>query len=598
MSAASMGNLRWLLWGVLAALLFLNYQTWMHDYPATPAPSSSTESADGKSANALGDAVPQAASSPAAAAPPGAADAASAGTQGLSAPPTLAASPPSAPTTAAPGAPAEPSAAAETSLSAAAPPLHVVTDVLDISINLRGGELDRADLLEYPLRKDTPGTPVRLLSREPPSSLYLLQSGLAGSPGEAAPTHLATWTSAAQEYKLAPGADELRVPLTWSANGLAVTKTFIFKRGQYAIALDYDLENDGTADRKLASYAQILRHWEHASRSYFDVETYSFKGPAVYDGSKSKDLNVESDTDSKFTGTITGGWLASLQHQFVTAIVPPAGQAFQYQLQVRDHEYLLGATGPTVDVPAGGKASFHEELFVGPKLQSQLAAVGTSLERTVDFGILTVLAQPLFAGLNFVHKLVGNWGWSIIIVTALIKLIFYPLSQASGRSMAKMRAVGPRMKQIQDSFKDDREKLGRAMMELYKKEKINPVAGCLPMLVQVPVFISFYRVLLESVEMRQAPFLLWINDLSSRDPFFVLPLLMGGAMFAQFKLNPAPADPMQAKVMQFMPLIMTGMMAWFPSGLVLYWLTNTVLSIAQQWRVNHVVEAEANKPRS
>jgi YidC/Oxa1 family membrane protein insertase len=397
---------------------------------------------------------------------------------------------------------------------------------------------------------------------------------------------------------LVPGADELRVPLTWSDQGLNVTKTFVFKRGQYAVALDYDVKNDGASDRKLASYAQILRHWEHASRSYFDVETYSFKGPAVYDGSKSKDLNVESDTDSKYSGSITGGWLASLQHQFVTAIVPPAGQPYQYQLQVRDKEYLLSATGPTVDVPPGGKAQFHEELFVGPKLQSQLAAVGTSLERTVDFGILTVLAQPLFAGLNLVHKLVGNWGWSIIIVTALIKLLFYPLSQASGRSMAKMRAVGPRMKQIQDSFKDDKEKLGRAMMELYKKEKINPLAGCLPMLVQVPVFISFYRVLLESVEMRQTPFLLWINDLSSRDPFFVLPLLMGGAMFAQFKLNPAPPDPMQAKVMQFMPLIMTGMMAWFPSGLVLYWLTNTVLSIAQQWRVNQVVGAEANKPRS
>ena len=209
-----------------------------------------------------------------------------------------------------------------------------------------------------------------------------------------------------------------------------------------------------------------------------------------------------------------------------------------------------------------------------------------------------MIAQPLFAALNWIHARIGNWGWAIIIVTALIKLMFYPLSQASGRSMAKMRAVAPRMKQIQESFKDDREKLGRAMMDLYKREKINPLAGCLPMVVQIPVFISFYWVLLESVEMRQAPFLLWINDLSSRDPYFVLPLLMGGAMFGQFKLNPAPPDPMQAKIMQFMPLVMTGMMAWFPSGLVLYWLTNTVLSIAQQWRVNQVVQAEANKTRA
>jgi YidC/Oxa1 family membrane protein insertase len=583
MRIESMGNLRLLLWATLAALIFMNYEAWMRDYPATAA-LSTIGSASGKPAASLGDSVPQAASSAAAAAASSAASSTAPPAAGDV--PTIGSAPTIAP----------PSSVAD---AGAAPALlHVVTDVLDVSINLKGGELDRADLIEYPLRKDAPNTPVRLLSREPPGALYLMQSGLASGAGEPAPTHLATWQSAAQSYTLAPGADELRVPLTWSEQGLDVTKTFVFKRGQYAIALDYDVKNDGSAERKLAPYAQILRHWEHASRSYFDVETYSFKGPAVYDGSKSKDLNVENDTDAKYAGLITNGWLASLQHQFVTAIVPPAGQPYQYQLQVRDKEYLFSATGPAVDVPAGGKAEFHQELFVGPKLQSQLAAVGTSLERTVDFGILTVLAQPLFAGLNMVHKAVGNWGWSIIIVTALIKLLFYPLSQASGRSMAKMRAVGPRMKQIQDSFKDDREKLGRAMMELYKKEKINPLAGCLPMLVQVPVFISFYRVLLESVEMRQAPFMLWINDLSSRDPFFVLPLLMGGAMFAQFKLNPAPPDPTQAKVMQFMPLVMTGMMAWFPSGLVLYWLTNTVLSIVQQWRVNKVVGAEANKPRS
>jgi YidC/Oxa1 family membrane protein insertase len=331
---------------------------------------------------------------------------------------------------------------------------------------------------------------------------------------------------------LADGATELRVPLTWTdGQGLTVTKTFVFTRGLYSVDLIYDVQNAGAAPRKLASYAQFLRHWEHASRSYFDVETYSFKGPAVWDGTKSHDLNVENDSDSKFSQTITNGWLASLQHQFVSAIVPTAGQPYDYKLQVRDNKYLLSATGPMVEVAAGGKAQFHEKLFVGPKLQSQLAATAPHLERTVDFGILTVLAQPLFAGLNWIHGLIGNWGWSIIIVTAIIKLIFYPLSQASGRSMAKMRTVAPRMKQIQETFKDDREKLGRAMMELYKKEKINPLAGCLPMLVQIPFFISFYRVLLESVEMRQAPFLLWVNDLSSRDPFFVLPLLMGGAMY-------------------------------------------------------------------
>jgi YidC/Oxa1 family membrane protein insertase len=586
-----MPNTRALLWFALAAILFYGYQAWMHDYP----PSGSRDSAQtsgggpGTAAATLGDSVPQAASTAAPpATPPAPSSAAGSAAPPGSAPPVVAdsfAAPPAG-ATSAPGA-------------GASQPLRVVTDVLDVSINLKGGELDQADLLKYPLRKDAPNIPVTLLSREPPASLYLLQTGLVGDAGEAAPTHLAAWTSAEKSFALPADAKELRVPLTWTdGQGLTVTKTFVFTRGSYSIDLIYDVQNTGAAPRKLAPYSQFLRHWEHASRSYFDVETYSFKGPAVWDGTKSHDLNVENDTDSKFSQTITNGWLASLQHQFVSAIVPAADQAYKYQLQVRDHEYLLSATGPMTEVAAGGKTQFHEKLFVGPKLQSQLSAAAPHLERTVDFGVLTVLAQPLFTALNWVHGIVGNWGWSIIIVTALIKLIFYPLSQASGRSMAKMRTVAPRMKQIQETFKDDREKLGRAMMELYKKEKINPLAGCLPMLVQIPFFISFYRVLLESVEMRQAPFLLWINDLSSRDPFFVLPLLMGAAMYAQFKLNPAPPDPTQAKIMQFMPLVMTGMMAWFPCGLVLYWITNTLLTIAQQWRVNQLVEAEAAKPRS
>jgi YidC/Oxa1 family membrane protein insertase len=569
-----MPNIRMMLWFALAAILYFNYEAWMHDYPAqgTFAPS-----AAGTAHGTLGDSVPEAANPvPAPSAPAAAAPAATA--EPLSPPPNAA---------------TEPNAGA-------GEPLHVSTDVLDVVINVKGGELDQADLLQYPLRKDAPNVPVRLLSREPPASLYLLQTGLIGAAGDSAPapTHLAIFGSAEKSFALAGDAKELRVPLTWSdGQGLTVTKTFVFTRGQYSIDLIYDVQNTGASARKLAPYSQFLRHWEHPSRSYFDVETYSFKGPAVYDGAKSHDLNVENETDGKFSETITNGWLASLQHQFVSAVVPPADQPYKYLLQVRDKEYLLSATGPAVEVAAGAKAQFREKLFVGPKLQSQLAATGPHLERTVDFGILTVLAQPLFVALNWVHGLVGNWGWAIIIVTALIKLIFYPLSQASGRSMAKMRTGAPRMTQIQDTFKDDREKLGRAMMELYKKEKINPLAGCLPMLVQIPFFISFYRVLLESVEMRQAPFLLWVNDLSSRDPFFVLPALMGAAMFAQFKLNPAPPDPMQAKIMQFMPLIMTVMMMWFPCGLVLYWLTNTLLTIAQQWRINQVVEAEAAKPR-
>lgn len=578
-----MPNTRVMLWVALAAILFLNYEAWMRDYPA-PTQNGTPSSTDATALNRLGDTAPLA---------------------NPDAPGAVAANVPAAAPIVAPlGAAALPAAADIATADKGALPadltqLHVVTDVLDVAINLRGGELDRADIVEYPLHKDTPNVPVRLLNHDAEDSLYLLQTGLTGPAGESAPTHLATWSSKDVSYTLASGAAELKVPMTWTdGHSLTVTKTFTFKRGDYAIGLQYDVQNDATGARSLAAYSQFLRHWVHASRSYFDVETYSFKGPAVFNGTKSRDLKVENEVDSKFSETASNGWIASLQHHFVAAVVPEAGQPTKLQLQVQGQRYLLSATGPMTVIPAGATAHFNETIFIGPKLQAQLSTAGPRLDLTADYGLLTVIAHPLFVSLKWIHGLIGNWGWAIIVVTALIKLLFYPLSQASGRSMAKMRAVAPRMKQIQDSYKDDREKLGRAMMELYKKEKINPLAGCLPMVVQIPFFISFYWVLLESVEMRQAPFMLWINDLSSRDPFFVLPLLMGAAMFAQFKLNPAPPDPMQAKIMQFMPVVMTGMMAWFPSGLVLYWLTNTVLSIVQQWRVNQVVSAEASKQRS
>jgi len=596
-----MPNIRMILWVALGVALFYNYEAWMHDYPSTPV---SLTTANAQSTNVLGNSVPKASDTASTAtiatttstiAFSTAAPLSTTTPLGATVPSaTLAVTKPDA--TAASGvAPASTSAPASTpAIIAPATHLQVRTDVLQVSINLQGGELDQADLLQYPLRKDAPNIPVRLLNHGDAAATYLLQTGLISGDAATAPTHLVTWSAAAPSYTLNPGLQEVHVPLTWTDGaGLVVTKTFVFTRGSYAINLIYDVRNDGTTVRKLAAYSQFLRHWEPAKRSYFDVETYSFKGPAISDGSKSRDLKVDNDEDSKYSQIVTNGWLASLQHHFVAAIVPASNQPFKYLLQVQGSEYLLSATGPITEVAAGAKAQFQEKLFIGPKLQAQLSATGPDLDRTVDYGKLTVLAKPLFTLLHWVHGLIGNWGWAIIIVTALIKLAFYPLSQASGRSMAKMRAVAPRMKQIQETYKDDREKLGRAMMDLYKKEKINPLAGCLPMVVQIPFFISFYWVLLESVEMRQAPFMLWVNDLSSRDPYFILPFFMGAAMFAQFKLNPAPPDPMQAKIMQFMPVVMTVMMAWFPSGLVLYWLTNTVLSILQQWRVNQVVEAAA-----
>jgi len=257
------------------------------------------------------------------------------------------------------------------------------------------------------------------------------------------------------------------------------------------------------------------------------------------------------------------------------------------------------AIGRTAEAIAPGSSkTFATTLFVGPKLQSQLEQIDDSLKLTVDYGWLTIISQPLFWLLSKVFGFVGNWGVSIIIVTFLIKLAFYKLTESSGRSMAKMRNLQPRMKALQDRYKDDRQALSQAMMELYKREKVNPAAGCLPILIQMPFFLAFYWVLLESVEMRQAPFALWITDLSTRDPYFILPLIMGAAMFIQQKLNPAPADPVQAKVMQIMPVMFTAFFAFFPSGLVLYWVTNTLLSIAQQWKINNVVEAEAKAAKS
>jgi YidC/Oxa1 family membrane protein insertase len=288
---------------------------------------------------------------------------------------------------------------------------------------------------------------------------------------------------------------------------------------------------------------------------------------------------------------VRNGWVAALQHHFVSAIVPPRDGTYRFTLNVAGTQYLLAATGPGQTIAPGASGSFSDTLFVGPKLQSQLEATAPELDRVADYGRLWFLARPLFLALAFVHGLTGNWGVAIIAVTFLLKLLFYPLSEASGRSMARMKTLQPRIKNLQETYADDREKLGRAMMELYKREKINPVAGCLPIIIQIPVFIAFYWVLLESVEMRQAPFAFWIHDLSARDPWFILPAIMAVAMFVQYKLNPAPPDPVQAKVFMIMPLAMSVTFAFFPAGLVLYWVTNTVLSIAQQWNINRRIAA-------
>jgi YidC/Oxa1 family membrane protein insertase len=569
-----MTNPRALLWLGLGLLLWLNVNAWIKDYSKPPAqaaetvatPPGTTAVPEKPAGNGLANELPTVAADTAAAAPG-----------------------------------AAPEIPENGAVTAAEPGgtriVHIATDVLDLDLSLAGGELIRADLPGYPRHKDDPTVPVRLFNTDSKDTLFVFQSGLtSGEASRSEPNHKALFSAAAMEFRLAEGGDTLEVPLFFhDGAGLTVTKTFVFRRGSYTVGLRYHVVNAGTAPVRLASYAQFLRHSQGTERSMWDPETYSFRGPAYYDGKSRKKLDIEDEEDRVLSRTITDGWVAGMQHHFVAAIVPAAGRPYLYEMRVEDLDYLVRVVGPATAVPAGGSADFAETLFVGPKLQAQLKTAGPKLELTADYGWLTIVAQPLFMLLSWIYKLVGNWGLTIIIVTFLIKLVFYKLSETSGRSMAKMKTVAPRLKALQERYKDDREGQARAMMDLYKKEKINPVAGCLPMLVQIPFFLAFYWVLLESVEMRQAPFFGWIQDLSARDPYFILPILMGAAMFAQFKLNPPPPDPVQAKVFAFMPVLMTAMFMWFPSGLVLYWLTNTTLSIAQQWKINRVVEAEAKK---
>jgi YidC/Oxa1 family membrane protein insertase len=395
------------------------------------------------------------------------------------------------------------------------------------------------------------------------------------------------------------GQDEIRLPLVWRNDaGVTVTKTYTFHRGRYQIDVDYLIENAGNASWTYASYAQLLRTNQAVETSYFKPESYSFKGPAYFDGAKYQKLKMGS-ADTRHDREVRGGWLAGMQHHFVAAVVPHAGEDYHYLLKTQGNQFLLSATGPTQQVAPAAQARQSETLFVGPKLQRQLEQAGPDLFRVADYGRLTIIAQPLFWLLDKVHALIGNWGFTIMIVTLILKLLFYPLSEASGRSMAKMKTLAPRIKNLQETYKDQRDQLAKATMELYRKEKVNPAAGCLPMVIQIPVFLAFYWVLLESVEMRQAPFIGWINDLSVRDPWFILPLIMAVANFIQFKLNPQMGtDPVQQKIFMLMPLVMSVTFAFFPAGLVLYWVTNTVLSIAQQWNINRRIAAQAARARS
>ena len=565
-----MDNQRLLIWGFFGLMVWFTYQAWMRDYAPVEALPATIAIEQPASAPAAGADLP---------ALPGLDEPTPAAA--LDAPPAIA------PTL---------EAAPDTTIDTNDEIVIIRTDVMELEINTRGATLQRATLLRYPVAKDQPDTLVELLT--PASAdIGLIQTGL-NSRGEGdKPSHQALFTSANLRYEL-NGSDDLVIPFLWTnEQGLRVEKTIRLHRGSYIIGIEQKLINGSANEWQGAAYAQLLRRSKEVERSMFDVDTYSYDGPIIYDGEKSAKLKRDDlMEDGPFNFISSAGWLAAIQHHFLTAVVPPAGTDQRYSVTVRGDTSLASTIGPTVAVAPGTSAVFETTVFVGPKLQAQLEQVDPTLKLTVDYGWLTLISEPLFWLLSKVFSLVSNWGLAIILVTAMIKGAFYKLTQASGRSMAKMREIQPRMKALQDRYKDDRPALSQAMMDLYKREKVNPAAGCLPVLVQMPFFLAFYWVLLESVEMRQAPFMLWITDLSTRDPYFILPIIMGGAMLFQQRLNPAPADPIQAKVMQVMPIVFTGFFAFFPSGLVLYWVTNTVLSIAQQWRINNIV-AEENKKK-
>ena len=464
----------------------------------------------------------------------------------------------------------------------------VETDVLRLKID-RGGTIVFAELPDYPVSLDKKDQPFVLLD-ESASLYHVIQSGLVG---DSAPTHRDAFSAERRLYTLGAGEQALEVSLRWtSPEGVSVTKVFAFERGAYRVQVRYLIENGSAGDWEGRQYTQIKR--DSPSREGRRM-IYTYTGAVLSSpDNRYEKISFGDMEDRDEDMQISNGWAAMIQHYFLTAVLPADTEAAYryYTRSFSSGHYSIGNVSPALRVGPGERGELTGYLYIGPKLQSVLETLAEGLELTVDYGFLWFLAKPLFWCLERLYGWTGNWGWSIILVTFLLKILFYHLSAAGYRSMANMRRVQPRLMAIRDRHKDDRARLNQAMMQIYKEEKINPFGGCFPILVQIPVFLALYWVLLESVELRQADFIFWLKDLSSKDPFFVLPIIMGATMLIQQKLNPAPMDPMQEKVMKALPFVFTVFFAFFPSGLVLYWVTNNVLSIAQQWLITRNLEKE------
>ena len=463
----------------------------------------------------------------------------------------------------------------------------VVTDLLTVEISHKGGTIINAYLNEYP--KELKSEEKFQLLSNSPDRIFHAQSGLI--PAEQMPTHQSEYTSERQEYFL-QGNSELIVPLIWKGdNGVVVTKKYHFKPDSYIVEVDYLISNNSNTDQIVSSYTQLSHGSEEESGGGFMMGMQNFSGGATYNDEEIFEKIDFEDFDSSPKTTSIGGWAAMIQHYFFAAWIPNDDEKHTYSTKSSRGKYLLTTVNPSSKIAAGTTASLGKnQLYIGPKEHVRLELLAPGLDKTVDYGWLFIIAKPVAIFLHWIYSFIGNWALSIVVLTLIIKLAFYKLSEKSFRSMAGMKKLAPRLQKIKETYKDDKQKIGKKTMELYKTEKINPAAGCLPILVQIPVFISIYWVLIEMVELRQTPFL-YLPDLSMKDPYFILPLIMGASMWFQQRLNPPPADPIQAKIMMMLPVVFTVFFLWFPSGLVLYWVTNNILSITQQVYINKKINS-------
>jgi len=470
--------------------------------------------------------------------------------------------------------------------------VRITTDVIVADIDTLGGTLNRLELLRYKDSNDAAKNFVLL----GPDHRYEAQSGLSGDAG---PNHRSLWRAEPGERSLAPGKDAVELRLTAAGkDGVEVQKTYTFRRNSYVVDVALEIRNRGSAPLSTYAYFQLTHDGRPETTATGLAASFgarSFSGYAIYTNERKFEKVPPSDLDKgkgEHVKQAKDGWLAWVQHYFVSAWLPPEGVAREFVTEKRSDGTYAGRVMIPENVAPGASVRVSAPLYAGPQEKRRLEAAAPGLDLVVDYGWLTIIAWPLFWLLEKFYALSGNWGVAIILLTVSIKLVFFPLSAASYRSMAKMKLVTPRLTKIREMYAHDRQKMNQAMMELYKTEKINPLGGCFPILVQIPVFIALYWVLLAAIELRNAPFILWIKDLSTLDPYYVLPILMTATMWLQTKMNPVPPDPVQAQVMKFMPFVFSVFFFFFPAGLVLYWLVNNILSIAQQWQIQRMFERD------